>query len=261
MPFRLFALTTALVLTASACAQPLRSNASDSDPGEAVSALIQRLHEADAVSFRFALNEPTATEDDPTTLDGMVEITAEQQVRIESSGYVNGLGATPSLISDGRVMTGGRNGFLGFTDFTDEDVPPTLTADLVSTIVRWGIFYPLGTLVRGDVPGFNSFELGPDDEILVGDPLALLNGSGYAWGTDETIEGTATRPVSFTMTHPYYEYDTHVTLWLSMETGLPVRQTVLREIGESPDLTEITYADWSFEPIPASRFVPEESGE
>ncbi len=245
-----------VLLLLAGCAQSLPA-VLDDDPVAVFAALEDRLNEEDHVRFSFSMNETTAAEDMQTTLDGTVQFGPNNQVRVESNGYVSGLGAMPSMVSDGAAMTGGRNGIEAmFLDFENQAVPPELRRDIIGNTLRWGVYTTLQRLVQGSPPGHNPYEAGPNEESLPGDPTAHVAIRNAAWGLPEAFNGIPVRPLSFTLIHPN-DYEGHITLWLNQETGLPVRQTV-RLAFDSERITEIVYSNWSSSAILSTTFsLPE----
>lgn len=250
-----FTAMTFLLVVLPACAQTPPASPS-TDPALAFATLEQRLNNADQFSFAVSINETTAAEDEPTTLNSRFHFASGGRVRIESTGQVNGLGATPSMVSDGHEMAGGRNGFEGqFVDFSREPVPGGLRADLTGSMLRWGANRTLLQLVGGTPPvGMveEEADFGP------GDPLAHSAIENASWGLPETFDGTPVRPLTFSLQHPVAAEVT-TTIWLDLETGLPVRQMVRLTFNESERVTEEIYSDWSFEAISSSTFsLPEQ---
>ena len=245
-----------LFLSLSACARTLPASLSD-DPAIAFAVLEQIPNEADQFFFAVSINETTAAEDEPTTLNSRFHFASGGRVRIESTGQVNGLGATPSMVSDGHEMAGGRNGFEGqFVDFSREPVPGGLRADLTGSMLRWGANRTLLQLVGG-TPPVGMVEEEADFEP--GDPpLAHSAIENASWGLPETFDGTPVRALTFSLQHPVAAEVT-TTIWLDLETGLPVRQMVRLTFDESERVTEEIYSDWSFEAISSFTFsLPEQ---
>ncbi len=259
MPSQYLAFTAFLLPLLGACAQTPRTGRPDPPEfpaaSEAIAALEQRLYDADQFSFTVSVNETTAEEDQITTLSAHFWLSNDNHVRIESAGEVNGLEATPGLVSDGQEMTGGRNGIQSrFADFDRENVPEGLRATLTSSALRWGTYRTLMTLVGGAPPGFHD----TDENITPGDPQAHAIVENASWGLPETFDGTAVRPLSFRLPYPA-ALEVAVTLWLGIETGLPVRQTVRLTFEGSERITEEVYSNWSFETIPSTTFsLPEQ---
>lgn len=237
----------AFLVPLSGCAQTHPAALGD-DPGETFNALQQRLASAEHVGFTFSTNESSAAEDYQTALEGSFQFAEGNRLRIESSGRVSGLAATPSMASNGSTMSGGRNGLEArFLDFENTAVPAQLNQDVKGRILRWGPQSVLSLLVRGSEPGFNEFELGPNEEILEGDPAAHVSLREVTWGLEETFDGVLVKPLSFLVTHPH-GHEGRITLWLATETGLPIRQTVRLDFAGSERTTEAIFGDWSFEP-------------
>lgn len=236
-----------------ACAQTPPSAEVD-DASEVLGALEARLNESEYASFQFAFSIPTEEKEDwQTALEGHVALGPNNRTRIESSGVMNGLGASPRVVSDGMEMTGGRNG-VDYPDFSNHPVPQSLRADMIGSLIRWSIAAPIFTLVQGSPLGYNNFEFGPDESILEGDPAARVEIHDASWGQTETFNGIGVRPLTFSVIHPN-EYESQVTLWLDLETGLPVRQSTTRTLGGSPDTNDVTYSNWSFEAVDDSTFA------
>ena len=91
-----------------------------------------------------------------------------------------------------------------------------------------------------------------------GDRRARVAIENASWGLPETFDGTPVRPLTFGLPHPVAAAVT-TTIWLDLETGLPVRQTVRTTFDTSERITEEVYSDWSFEASPSSTFsLPEQ---
>lgn len=235
-----------------ACAQSVPAASLGDDPTVAFAALERRLADAPQVSFSVSLNETTAEEDRTTQLDAQLRIASNDRIRIESTGEVSGLGAAPGVVSDGQEMTGGRGGIEGPSpDFRNEAVPSGLAADLKGSILRWGAYRTLMQLVSGVPPGSM---IEDDIESEAGDSQAHATIQNASWGLPETYNGTLVRPLSFSLPHPFAS-EADVVLWLSVDTSLPVRQTVRIKTDTSERITDEVYSDWSFEAIPDSTFL------
>lgn len=227
------------------------------DPAEALAALEQRLRTAEHVTFAANAAEPTDEPDDGFALAGTVALGPQRRLRIVTTGTVNGLAAAPSLVADGAVLFGGRNGLeTRFPDFSGETAPPSLRADFAGSFLRWGLDRTLLQLVSGIVPpGYRETEAG----LVAGDPAAQAPFRDAAWGTPEVIEGRAARPLPFSVA--FGTQAATVTLWLDAETGLPVRRTDRVETrfpgSENTYIAETaeTYTGWSFEPAPPDTFA------
>jgi len=249
-----YGFTFLLFLSLPACAETPPASP-DTDPALAVFALEQRLNDAVQVSFFVSINETTAEEPELTRLDSEFSFGPDDRVRIESTGEVYGLTATPSMVSNGTEMTGGRNGIEGgFADFSGEPVPRGLRSDITGSILRWGAYRTLKQLVQG-LPPIGMVEEETDFEP--GDPQAHAALENASWGLPETFDGTPVRPLTFSIPHPVAS-EVAATLWLSIETGLPVRQAVRLTFDESERITEEIYTGWSFEAGPSNTFsLPE----
>ncbi len=251
MQTRFVVVATLLLSMLPACAQTPPPASIGDDPALAFTALEQRLNDANHFSFAVTLNETTAEEDGTTALSAQVWISTSNRVRIESTGEVNELGASPGMVSDGQEMSGGRNGIESrFPDFTREAVPAGLSGDTACSLLRWGTYRTLMTLVSGSMPGYHETE----EDVLPGDPLAHLAVQNASWSQPETFNGTPVRPLTFNLDHPTAS-EVEVILWLSIETGLPVRQTVRMAFGTSERITEEVYSDWSFDAADGDLFV------
>lgn len=222
------------------------------DPALAFAALEERLGDADHFSFVVALSETTAEEDRTTSLHAQFWLASNDRIRIESTGEVIGLGASPGMVSDGHEMTGGRNGVDSmYPDFARDAVPTGLGADIASSVRRWGAYRTLMQLVAGGPPtGLVEEETGFEP----GDLQTHAAIEHAAWGLPETFDGTPVRPLSFNLSHPVAS-ETEVILWISIETGLPLRQTVRMVFDTSERITEEVYAGWSFEAPPTATFL------
>lgn len=255
MRSRLFAVATCLLVVLPACAETPPASP-DVVPALAFAALEQRLNKAEQFSFMVSVNETTAADGEATTLNSRFQFASDDRVRIESAGEVNGLSALPSMVSDGREMTGGRNGIEGqIVDFSREPVPDGLRADLTGSILRWGAYRTLLQLVGG-TPPIGMVEAETDFEP--GDPQAHVAIENASWSLPETFDGTPVRPLTFGLPHPAAAEVT-TTIWLALETGLPVRQIVRITFDESECITKEIYSDWSFEADASTTFsLPEQ---
>ena len=250
MRSRFFTALTFLLVVLPACAQTPPASP-DTDPAHAFAALEQRLNNAEQFSFAVSINETTAAENEATTLESWFSFAPDDRIRIESTGEVYGLGALPGMVSDGNGMTGGRNGIESqFVDFSRESVPDGLRSAIVGSLLRWGVYRTLMQLVSG-MPPIGMVEEETDFEP--GDPLAHTAIENASWGLPETFDGTPVRPLTFSLPHPVAAEVTTI-IWLNLETGLPVRQTVRLTFDESERITEEIYSDWSFEADPSSTF-------
>ncbi len=246
---RIVAVAT-LPLSLMACAQaPLDSPTAES--AQALVALEQRLKRAEEFSFTVSINETSAQDEEPSVLESHFSFGSGDRMRIESTGRVNGLDAAPGIVSDGNEMTGGRNGADSpFPDFERAVVPGGLRASLTSSLLRWGAHRTLMTLVSGQPPGY--FET--EGDTLPGDPQAHAAVGNASWGLPETFDGEPVRPLSFSLSHPTAS-DVEVILWLSIESGLPVRQTLRMRFYGAERITEEVYSNWSFVAMPSTTFL------
>jgi len=189
-------------------------------------------------------------------LNSRFQFASGGSIRIESAGEVNGLGASPSLVSDGHEMTGGRNSIEGrFVDFNRVPAPDGLRAVLTGSLLRWGAYRTLMQLVGGTAPIGMVAE---ETDFEPDDPLAHAAIENASWRLPETFDGTPVRPLTFSLPHPVAAEVT-TTLWLDLETGLPVRQTVRLTFDESERITEEIYSDWSFAANSSTTFsLPEQ---
>lgn len=141
------------------------------------------------------------------TLEGGIWLQGRKRARVDFAGSFASQPVYLLLTSDGRRMRGGNDG----SDF-ELSTPEELREGIVLGLTRMGILHNLAMLTSGVPPEHTDGTF--DDWVRVTD-LEL--------GGEAEIDGERSRAVSFVIVVDGTP-SSSATLWLSVETGLPVQR-------------------------------------
>lgn len=191
--------------------------------------LEKRLLEAPSVRLTYDITAEGALE---AHLRGKLTVQAGDRLELDGSGSFGGSPLEVSLASDGENLRGGTR-----PRPFDISTPPALRQAVVLGLTRMGLLHNLARLAAGSPP--DRANGGVEEWVVV---------ENFRRGEPEEVDGTATVPLSFDVIVAGVPSAT-ATLWLSKDTGLPVKRTQAVRFGS--DEMRVVERFGSFETGPA----------
>ena len=210
---RFRAIAALAVIVVVACA-PARAETPD-DGALRFAFLEQSLLSAKQIEFGYRLESSGAL---ASGLDGSARIGHDNTAEIDARGSFGGKPVTLKLTSSGGHMRGGTGG-----QAFDVATPPALSEALVVGFMRMGILHNHAMLTVGKPPdhaGGGAKEWAVVQNVRVGERSAIDGTQAWPLVFDIVVSG---KPAG------------SATLWVSEETGLPLRRT--QRVDFAPDQT------------------------
>jgi outer membrane lipoprotein-sorting protein len=160
-----------------------------------------------------------------TTLKGRLLVARGNKMRLELNGSLQGKPGKMTLVSDGTRMRMIADTGPG----KDQDTPKQLSEITLASLTRTGVFVPLFFIVEVVEPG-KKFDL--DKECAVSD-LEL--------GKKERVSGKERQALDYKLTTKAGKEPLAVTVWIDLETNLPVKRVVTLEQGKETVTVTETY--------------------
>jgi hypothetical protein len=213
---RFRAIAAAAVIWVAACA-PARAETLSDDGATRFAFLEQSLLSAKQIEFGYRLESTGALASD---LGGRASIGHDNTAEIDARGSFGGKTVTLKLTSSGGHLRGGAG------DQTFEvATPPALSEALVVGFMRMGILHNHAMLTAGQPPDHAN---GAAKEWAVVQNLRV--------GERSAIDGTQAWPLVFDIVVSGKPAGS-ATLWLSEETGLPLRRTQRVDFGSNQTMS------------------------
>lgn len=219
-----------VVALAGAAVTPAAEEAAGGDAEAALRELEKRLIEAPSVRLTYDITAEGAL---VAHLRGELTVQEGGRLELDGSGPFGGSPLEVSLVSDGEDLRGGTK-----PRPFDITTPPALREAVVIGLTRMGLLHNLARLTAGSPPDRAN---GGVEEWVMVDKVRR--------GEPEEIDGVATVPLSFDIVVSGVPTAT-ATLWLSQDTGLPVKRTQTVRFGS--DELRVVERYGSFETEPAT---------
>lgn len=193
--------------------------------------LEKRLLEAASVRLTYDITAEGALE---AHLRGKLTLQEGDRLELDGSGPFGGSPLEVSLVSNGEDLRGGTR-----PRSFDISAPPALREAVVLGLTRMGLLHNLARLTAGSPP--DRANGGVEEWVLV---------ENVRRGEPQEVDGTASVPLSFDVVVSGVP-SASATLWLSKDTGLPVKRTQTVRFGS--DEMRVVERYGSFEAEAATR--------
>jgi len=213
---------------AGAAGSSAAEEATGGDAEAAFRELEERLLEAPSVRLTYDITAEGALE---AHLRGKLTLKEGDRLELDGSGPFGGSPLEVTLVSDGEDLRGGTK-----PRPFDITTPPALRESVVIGLTRMGLLHNLARLTAGSPP--DRANGGVEEWVVV---------KNVRRGEPEEIDGMATVPLSFNVVVSGVPSAT-ATLWLSQDTGLPVRRTQTVRFGSDEMRVVERYGTFEAEP-------------